>query len=744
MARKASDRKESTKTPSTRQPFSKPAPAPKTSSSPNKTTYKSFEEFARASHREAFDKPSKTTSSSSVTRLPHEPGSLSKGQTGATARENNQRAIEAPSSGEVIGSDPNTGESLVRQPGNRVVRVDAGPASSGNTVSVNSRSTGKVVKKTGNVTKTTSTTSSGWQPVPGKPGASRLTATSSRKVDTDSLNDPCVSPSVKLQIVNEELAKGVNIGLVNGRAQIVGLGRVGGYGSSTNLEKTFAYLDQLANESKAAKGTSQSLPEAISSSPSTQGQVFSSTLAPLWKCVNDECVQAIDGIFATKEQCQQNCGPKTFNCLNGQCVEVQGSTGQFKSLADCIASNCGTRFDCVDGVPVPNKEGKYPSQEAAIEAGCYWGYSCNGLGVCTPAVGGEFKSLHCCRVGCEDVSEGTVIAVIKDELEGHPNRGAYFSINGSTTQRYFDPSAFYVDISDARAVNLAQPVQIVGDLRAFDAQRIPQGKPGIRHRASVVFLTPQIKRLTISLTGIQMRFPLDVLNVSPPTNDAELDNLLKNMKWVQYVIQPEKQVGPIQEIFVYTSRSKLNPNQPFDPDLPDDLRALRFNPMGIVDNHNMHRKSKWTSNFLFQLGGYNSGYIRDPLLGAFDIGGSRKYTPTTFFSKYTNWSIDNTQIPNEIVVNYPDTTWVDPEDDMGPFHPNFYMENWADDFRAFAINVGAVISYPPLPEDVDAPGDFVPHSGQNSEEAARGYSFYPPHRCYFTVAVQYGDDLPGF
>lgn len=351
-----------------------------------------FNEYVAKSNAAAFKPARKTTISKSTQKVedfvPHKPGSISEGLTSQTADANNERAKAELTGGEVIGLDSATGEALIRQAGNRVVRASVPGASNGNPVKI---SGGSGVK-----TKSSVVSSTGWQPVEGRPGASRLTVVTVRDVEgLASLSDPCTPPDVKLQIVQREQAAGINI--ANG--QVVGFGGVTG----STASQTDAYIRQLQDEIKAARNTPDQLPTSISGQGgTTAGQSFSTTLASLWGCVDNVCVQSPSGIFATKAQCEQNCGPRTYSCIAGQCIEVRGSTGQFQTLGDCINSNCGTRYTCIDGTPVPKRDGEFATIEAAISGGCYWGYDCVS-GDCLPAIGGQFKSLSCCQQGCTDI-----------------------------------------------------------------------------------------------------------------------------------------------------------------------------------------------------------------------------------------------------------------------------------------------------------------------------------------------------
>lgn len=359
-----------------------------------------FNEYVAKSNAETF-KPTRKATLGKTTRkvedvIPHKPGSISEGLSSHVAEQNNERAKAELTGGEVIGLDSSTGEALIRQAGNRVVRANVPGATNGNPVNIRNGS--------GVTTKSSRVTNAGWQPVEGRPGASRLTATTSRQIEGfDLLTDPCTPPDVKLQIVQREQAQGVNI--ANG--QVVGFGGVRG----SSAAQTEAYIRQLQDEIKASRNTPNQLPTSISGQGgTTAGQSFSTTLASLWGCVGNVCVQSPNGIFATKEQCEQNCGPRTYSCIAGQCIEVRGSTGQFKTLGDCINSNCGTRYTCIDGSPVPKKDGEFATIEAAISGGCYWGYDCVS-GECLPAIGGQFKNLSCCQQGCTDFLSQWPVAI---------------------------------------------------------------------------------------------------------------------------------------------------------------------------------------------------------------------------------------------------------------------------------------------------------------------------------------------
>jgi hypothetical protein len=709
----------------------------------------------------------------STSELPHEPATLSKGLTQGTAETNNDRATSDPATGEVVGLDPATGEALVRQPGNRVVRVQAEGATAGNTVSVSSsqpatRSSLSVVKKSGTVTSKANVTGSGWQPVEGRPGVSRLTATSSRKVQgLDQLKDPCVPPDVKLQLVLAEQARGVGItdrGVVGFTSSVTGQVL-----NNQASRDTQAYIDQLYEEIKAQGKQSQTLPQQLSldsqGGTSTLGQQFSSTLASLWKCVDGNCVQAPDGIFATKEQCQVNCGPKTFNCVNGTCVEVSGGTGKFKTLAECINGGCNTRYTCIDGSPVPSKTGEFATLEAAIAGGCFWGYDCDGMGNCSPAIGGAFKSLACCQQGCVDVSQGAVLTAISPPSGARSDEGAFIRVNGQSSARYYSGVDENGATSDAKAVNVSSPVQIQGDLRSFEPGGSPVSPPGRFALSRVIVLSPEVKRHSITLSGIQLRFPINFPGVSgvEPSTDAELDAMIGNLRWAQYAIQPAKVLGPLQAPFNYQAFGGVPATN------PGSYKAqLNYNlsPLTLAGNFNLYQERTWESSQIFDM--YSAGaYIP----GAFGSTGRSQYNPTTWFTKYTSWAIDRSQTPEEIVVNYPDVTWDDPMADFGPGPANFwsvannvtyanspviapgvfpsplykhgsgrslfYPENWGVDFRATIFSMGSAVIYPPIPESVTVPPDFVPNT-------STGASYWAPHRYFFTIAIEYGDNLPSF
>jgi regulator of replication initiation timing len=59
-----------------------------------------------------------------------------------------------------------------------------------------------------------------------------------------------------------------------------------------------------------------------------------------YNCINGQCVEVVgeSGDFATLELCQ-NSGceiPKfSYNCINGQCVQLNNEDGAFKTLAEC-------------------------------------------------------------------------------------------------------------------------------------------------------------------------------------------------------------------------------------------------------------------------------------------------------------------------------------------------------------------------------------------------------------------------
>jgi hypothetical protein len=308
-------------------------------------------------------------------------------------------------------------------------------------------------------------------------------------------------------------------------------------------------------------------------------------------------------------------------------------------------------------------------------------------------------------------------------------------------------------------------VQIQGDLRSFSPGGVPEAAPGRFALSRVIVLSPEVKRHTITISGIQLRFPINFPGVigAEPTTDAELDTLIGNLRWAQYAVQPAKVLGPLQAPFNYQAFGGVPASN------PESYKAqLNYNlsPLTLAGNFNLYQARTWVSSQIFDMSSSGS-YIP----GEFGSGGRTQYNPTTWFTKYTSWSIDRTQTPEEIVVNYPDITWVDPLADIEPgpsnfwSNPNnvayafspviapgvlpsplyqhgsgrslFYPENWGVDFRATIFSMGSGVIYPPIPGGVTVPPDFVP-------DTPTGASYYAPQRYSFTLAISYGDPLPSF
>lgn len=358
-----------------------------------------FNQFVESKKAKAFRGPRRFTVSSTTEPLPHEAGALSKGLNRSRSGANNSRAKESPTIGEVVGRDAASGDALVRQPGNRVVRVEVADASVGNTVSVSRDEAIDSIRKRGAVSSVTQVSNSGWKPVSGRPSVERLSATFSQEVENlELLGDPCTPPDVKIALVEAA----IDIGMaVNAQGQAIGYTRDIRTGLSLDNEasrETGRLLQQLYEQEKAAGKQQQTLNQVISldslGGTGTAG-LETPSIPALWRCVNGTCIQDTQGFFASREECEQTCGGVSYNCVNGQCVEVRGPSGQFANLQACIEAPCNTRWACVNGEPVPSRDGPFISREDAVANGCFWGYDFNGVS-CQPSIGGQFPSLQCC------------------------------------------------------------------------------------------------------------------------------------------------------------------------------------------------------------------------------------------------------------------------------------------------------------------------------------------------------------
>lgn len=375
-----------------------------------------FEQYAESQRKKAFG-PSKkyTMRTAEEAPIPHEPGTLSQQGLGERASTNESRGSRGGATGEVVGEDLASGESLVRTPGNRLVRVSTGQqAVPGQQVSV--RSNDKTdeyarIRREGSVVSTTLTSSSGWARADNATNGFRGTSSTGFSVtrevkDAGLLGDACTPPDVRLRILGDAINNGVYL---NERGDIVGgaaRGLLRGWGDQL---AGFDALGKAYKEAKQAKKQEQSLPSYLSldelGGQPRLDQQFQPGVPLFWKCLNGTCVQAEDGVFPTKDLCQAECSLSSYSCVNGTCVEIPGLTGQFKTQAECLTSGCSTRYTCVSGECVPSKGGEFPTLASCQASGCYWGFNCVG-GNCEPAVGGTFKTLACCQQTCEPLGPG--------------------------------------------------------------------------------------------------------------------------------------------------------------------------------------------------------------------------------------------------------------------------------------------------------------------------------------------------
>ena len=690
-----------------------------------KTKFKSFREYVSHLNKKAFDKPPRVSVSRSTVQLPHTPGSLSKGVSKSVSGTNNERAQEAPTTGEVVGKDAATGEALVRQPGNRVVRAQVSNAAVGNTVSVTARDRDakiQSIRRDGVVTSSKVVSNTGWKPVSGSTSKQRLSITTSTVIEgLDLLGDPCTPPDVKLKIVRAANANHVYInsdGSVGGVLAPVLIGRRSSFNDDL-INGNGQFIKQLYAESKAAGKQGQTLPQVISldslGGTSTVGETFSPTQASLWECVDNECIQTPNGFYATKAQCEQNCGPRTFNCVNGTCVEVQGGTGKFSTLADCIASNCGTRYTCVDGTPVPTPNGEFATLEAAIQGGCYWGYSCDGEGGCTPEIGGQFKSLACCQQNCVDTSIGGIITL----------RG---------------PSVDVISEYDTMVIESTGPMPINIDLRPLDEEGNPTNNTNIAPvKASAWAVVPDMREgvtLTLENTVLTYGTGLQVF-----TTDAEVDAFLKNSKYVEYVMQVSRQAGPIAGGLIFPG---LNTDFKTDLNSPQSSMTLqgvltRLNSLIVPSNlSGSVTHSPRIPPTQFNAVGWFANDTNVPLTDNALYLPECRFNPTTNFTKYSSWSYNSdgylevvyptvvwqeqiTRIPNYPYSVWESASFVLYHDEIskppGCFPGKLYQtgngraftnqHQWGVNFRAYYLNLGSPNFFNPTNTGVAPPPDFV-------------------------------------
>ena len=139
------------------------------------------------------------------------------------------------------------------------------------------------------------------------------------------------------------------------------------------------------------------------------------------KCVNGDCIQltgssAGPDVYATIEECLPKCGT-SWNCTDGGCIPISGSSGQYASQAEC-EYNCVVSYRCIEGfgcVPVQGPGGTYPTF-AACDAVCQTSWNCTDGG-CIPISGssGQYTSEYECNFFCQswdcDTIEGCIPAL---------------------------------------------------------------------------------------------------------------------------------------------------------------------------------------------------------------------------------------------------------------------------------------------------------------------------------------------
>ena len=419
-----------------------------------------FQEYAQAQYDKSFrnKKSYQVRTFEPSEPIPHEPGSLSQQAIADRAGANEARTASSPGTGEVVGEDLASGESLVRQPGNRLVRVNTGQQSvPGQQVSVSSAKTETYerVRREGSVISQAITKSSGWERAEPVRTGFRGTASSSftieREVeDAGLIGDACTPPDVKLRILEDAIANGLYL---DAQGNIIG-GITQGVGPWGDVLAGYDVLNDVYEEAKRADKQQQSLPTFLSldslGGSSTLDTEFTPGVPLFWDCVDGTCVQSEQGVYPTKELCAQACRQTSVSCVNGTCVEVDGLTGRYKTLAECLAAGCSTRYDCIGGECVPTPDGEFQTLDSCQASGCFWGYNCVG-GECVPAVGGAFKTLTCCEQNCQPLGPATAYLVSTNSPQGtsrHVLEGAAAAVpplSGNQTynvlRRNFDPNS---------------------------------------------------------------------------------------------------------------------------------------------------------------------------------------------------------------------------------------------------------------------------------------------------------------
>ena len=91
-----------------------------------------------------------------------------------------------------------------------------------------------------------------------------------------------------------------------------------------------------------------------------------------WQCLPaGNCVQSSLGAFGSYEECISQCNPRTYNCVNGNCVAVNSGGGQYQTLQECRDSGCEpTGYACVDGTCQLTIGGAFPTLAACYASNC--------------------------------------------------------------------------------------------------------------------------------------------------------------------------------------------------------------------------------------------------------------------------------------------------------------------------------------------------------------------------------------
>ncbi|HRX87018.1 MAG TPA: hypothetical protein P5572_18495 [Phycisphaerae bacterium] len=130
---------------------------------------------------------------------------------------------------------------------------------------------------------------------------------------------------------------------------------------------------------------------------------------PRWACVEDACVEDVEGQYASFEDCSSNCvPPMRYACVENACVE--NVEGEYDTFEDC-SSNCvpPTRYACVEDACVEDLKGEYATFEDCssncvpqVRYNCSQPAEAGVIGQCVEALDGAFASLEECQTQCAE------------------------------------------------------------------------------------------------------------------------------------------------------------------------------------------------------------------------------------------------------------------------------------------------------------------------------------------------------